>query len=351
MSRSPSRSLLALLAAVLLAAGCAHRDAPGVDALVVQTDLAFGIAKAGEKATPPPNVLAPLTPVGDGEATFTPPSLPPGEAVPACRKAGLTDFPSEPAARNVADDRRPVTGDYRWVRAGTVRDARFGNIPIGVDGFEQRTVANVREGTPDTDATTGEKKPSFEFDTVQTDLTTSATVTRTWRVRTGATTVSPADLIVQPTLPSGQSPTARAGAPDRGISLVKQVTKAKDGTESVFAPSSPLLVLPLPVRPGETFSSTAVDPVTFQSMSFTNVTVGVPERVDACGDVIEGWPVEGSFQFVGPSGSTTTFTYHAVLVPQDGGVLASEKIVEGVAGGPGMDVTWRLGELPKETTR
>jgi hypothetical protein len=338
----------AAFAALVFAAGCAHQDAPGVDALVVQTDLAFGLAKANDTPTPPPNVLAPLQPVGDGEEAFTPPALPPSVPIPACRTAGLTDFPTEPAARNVPADRRPVVGDYRWVRAGSVRDARFANIPIGVDGFEQRSIQHLTERAPDSDATTGEKKASFEFETVQTDLTTSATITRTWRVRTGATTASPADLIVQPTLPGGQSPTARAGEPDRGVSLVKQVTTAKDGTEAVFAPSTPLLVLPLPVRPGETFSSTAVDPVTFQTMSFTNVTVGVPERVDACGDVVEGWPVEGTFQFVGPGGDTTTFTYHAVLLPQNGGVLASEKIVQGVAGGPGMDVTWRLGELEPE---
>src|SRR4029079_8690221 len=81
----------AVLAALILAAGCAHQDAPGVDALVVQTDLAFGIAQAGEKPTPPPNVLAPLQPIGDGEEAFTPPSLPPNVPVPACRAAGLTD--------------------------------------------------------------------------------------------------------------------------------------------------------------------------------------------------------------------------------------------------------------------
>ena len=337
-----------ILAAMVLAAGCAHQDAPGVDALLVQTDLAFGIAKAGEAATPPPNVLAPLQPIdsGAGEA-FTPPTLPPSAPAPTCRTAGLTDFPAEPAARNVPDDRRPAEGDYRWVRTGVVRDAKFANVPISVDGFEQRTVRNIVERPADVDPTTEEEKPSFEFDTEQTDLTTRATVVRTWRVRTGATTASPSDVIVQPTLPGGSAPTTRAGEPDRGVSLVRQVTTTADGSESVFAPSSPLLVLPLPVRPGETFSSTAVDPTTFQTMSFTNVTVGVPERVDACGDVVEGWPVEGTFQFVGPNGESVTFTYHAVLLPQNGGVLAAEQIDQGVENGPGMNVTWRLGQLPE----
>jgi hypothetical protein len=250
----------------------------------------------------------------------------------------------------VPGGRRPAEADYRWVRAGVVRDPRFGGVPINVDGFEQRTVKDLRERRADVDAVTGEEMPSFEFDTIQTDLTTGATVVRTWRVRTGAASASPADLIVQPTLPDGSSPAARAGEPDRGLSLVRQVTTAPDGTEHTFAPSSPLLVLPLPVRPGETFSSTAVDPATFQSMSFTNVTVGTPERVDACGDVVEGWPVEGQLEFVGPSGEAVTFTYHAVVVPQAGGVIASEKIDQGTETGPGMNVTWRLGELPEGTS-
>lgn len=341
-----SRSGVAALAALVLLAGCAREDAPGVDALVLQTDLAFGIAEQDEPAAPPPNVLAPLQPIESGDAEpFVPPSL--AEPPPECRTAGLTDFPREPAARNVPDGRRPAAGTARWVRTGEVRDARFANVPISVDGFEEREVRNVVERAPDTDPSTGEVSPSFEFETVQQDLTSGATVTRTWRVRTGAATVSSTDLLVQPTLPDGSSsPTARVGEPDRGVSLVQQVTTSPDGTESVFAPASPLLVLPLPVRPGETFSSTAVDPSTFQSMSFTNVTVGVPERVDACGDVAEGWPVSGTFQFVGPSGDSLSFAYRAVLLPHLGGIIAAESIEQGVEGGPGMSVSWRLGELP-----
>jgi hypothetical protein len=338
----------AFVVAVVLTSGCARQDAPGVDALVVQTDLAFGIAAATEPATAPPNVLAPLQPIeGAEQEAFTPPSLPPSEPAPECRTAGLTDFPSEPAARNVPDGRRPAEGDFRWVRAGEVRDQRYANVPISVDGFEQRSVRSVAERPPDTDATTGEERASFEFETVQADLTTRAVVVRTWRVRTGATSAGPGDLPVQPTIPGAPAPTTRGGDPDRGLSLVRQVTTTADGTESVFAPSSPLLVAPLPIRPGETFSSTAVDPSTFQSMSFTNATVGVPERVDACGDVVEGWPVDGTFQFVGPSGESVTFTYHAVVVPQLGAVLAAETIDQGVEGGPGMRVAWRLGELPE----
>ena len=82
------------------------------------------------------------------------------------------------------------------MRAGNVRDAKFGNIPIKVDGYEQRLIRNVVEGSPDTDVTTGEAHPTFEYDTVQTDLTTGSTVVRTWRVRTGAPSESPADVIV-----------------------------------------------------------------------------------------------------------------------------------------------------------
>lgn len=337
--------VIALVLAIVITAGCASEDPPGVDALVVQTDLAFGLAEADEPATPPPNVLAPLTPVASDEVAFTPPSLPPSEPVPECRTAGLTDFPEEPAARNVDTD-RPATGEFRWVRAGEVRDARAGNVPINVDGFELRSVLEVVERAPDVDATTGEERPSFEYVTEQDDLTTGSTVVRTWRVRTGAVTASPADLIVQPTVPDGSSPTARAGEPDRGLSLVRQVTIAADGTETVFAPASPLLVLPLPVRPGETFSSTAVDPSTFQTMSFTNVTVGVPERVDACGEVIEGWPVSGQLQFVGPGGDATTFAYHVVVATHLGGIVTAESITQGVEGGPGVNVSWRIGELP-----
>ena len=334
-----------MLLAIALVAGCAREKHPGVDALVVQTDLAFGVTPSTEAATPPPNVLAPLQPVADVpfDDVFAPPTLPPSAPRPICRTAGLTDFPEEPAARSVANDRRPSVGAYRWKREGEVRDVRFANIPIRVDGFEQRLVRNIVERSPDTDPTTGVQSPVFEFDTVQDDLTTRARVVRTWRIRKGALSVG-SDASPIP-VPGVTSSTTRAGEPDRGLALVRQVTTDAAGVEHVFAPATPLLVLPFPVRPGEVFSSSAVDPSTFQVMAFSNATVGVAERVDACGTVVEGWPVAGTFQFVGPTGDAVTFNYRAVVVPQLGGVIAAEQIDQGVEGGPGMNVKWRIGQV------
>jgi hypothetical protein len=123
------------------------------------------------------------------------------------------------------------------------------------------------------------------------------------------------------------------------------VTTPKTGDPSTFAPATPLLVFPLPARVGEGFSSSAVDPATFESMSFSNATVENVQRVDACGDLVEGWGVKGSFQYVAPSGDASTFTYGLVVVPQLGAILAKETIELPDENTPGVRGTWTIGQL------
>src|SRR5207302_8644337 len=149
------------------------------------------VAEAAPPATPPPNVVvddspaalpplpaltAPLAPI----ASTPLPALEPAH-VSDCPTAAISDFPKEAATRNVAVDRRPAAGTYRWKRTGAV------------SGVENREIRNVTEEAPATDAVTGDPIAQFTFDTVQTDIRTGAIVTRTWHVKTGGESTGAGD--------------------------------------------------------------------------------------------------------------------------------------------------------------
>jgi hypothetical protein len=330
----PSRRALTALAAVaLLAASCVDQAKPGVQVKALQADLVFGVkplAKAVPPANlgiaaPPPLPMPPLAPIMP-DLSF-PSYLAPLPTAQACPKAGISSFPKEAAALNVAADRRPAVGSYRWTRSGTRQGPDTLGLTLPVGGFEQRLVRNVVK----TSAT------QFSFETVQTDIATRETVITTWQVKTNGTTTTGT---VSPPSPAPVPPSA--GDPERGVVIKKIVrTDAKGAVTNTFAPQLGLLVLPLPARIGENFTSSAVDPLTFQTLQFQG-TVQAPARLDACGEIVEAWPVQGTETFTGTT--TTTANYTAFIAPQMGGMLVGETVDQTAATGF-LKVRWTIGQL------
>ena len=129
-------------------------------------------------------------------------------------------------------------------------------------------------------------------------------------------------------------PTASAGAPNRGIGLVFRLTLNNQGaTTSSFQPATPVMLLPLPVIPGETFQSVGVDPIHGTTMVVNGTTLN-RKRVDACGNVVDGWEVSANIAFSGTPATVNSPTvvtpqtaqYIAYFAPQLGAIPTYEKI-------------------------
>jgi hypothetical protein len=354
--------LVAGLAALLLA-GCVKQDAPGVGIQKLAADIVFGVKPAPE--TPPPNLAPGQVGPGDattyvpdtssafdesaaGDAAFSGPRGKP-RGVPrltplapsksTCPPAALTAFPAKEAGQTV--EGVPAEGQYRWKRSGNQTVASLPNVKLPVSGFEQRLVRNVVKVS----------ETEYTFETVQPELGTNVTTISTFKVKIGAVSknvtppveppnlthpTSPVPLPItppgtQPTLPKPPLPgNVSAGDPERGISLVKlqRVDATGNSSELTFSPG--VLYLPLEIVPGEEFNAVGVDPRTGSVLQH-QAKVIKRDRVDACGEVVDGWIVESTQTFSGPGitgpGQTAPpRTYRYIVAPQLGGIIISEEI-------------------------
>jgi hypothetical protein len=314
--RLPERRLFAIASlALVLTAACAQAAPPKVDIESLQSDIVFG-AKPKTRGTskntggiavvqPPQPTLAPLLPP---TSVRPPPPAPVGD----CPEAKITDFPEEAASTNI--DEPPTTGAYRWKRDGEIT---VDGDKVQLDGFDRRLVRRVEEQSGGPLAAEGAQ--TYTFQTVQPygqmQLHTD------WRVRTG-------------------SPT---GDPEKGVSLLAM--RLQDAAGEVvfsFEPSIGLLYFPLPVSPGAAFSSSAIDASSGQRWDLAG-TVTKRERIDACGDVVEGWGVQADVTFSGVRSGTQEF--HYIVATQLGGVLIAESSKgESHVGGPAAS-DFTLGQL------
>jgi hypothetical protein len=98
-------------------------------------------------------------------------------------------------------------------------------------------------------------------------------------------------------------------------------------------------VLPLPVVPGEQFASVAVDADTLQVASYQAQVVS-RDRIDACGEYVEGWRVRGTLTFAGE----TPQQYDILVATQYGATVVSEHIV-GQSPLGAYDLTFSLGQV------
>jgi hypothetical protein len=340
-------------------AGCVERDKPGVAIQKLAADIVFGVKPADE--TPPPNLSPGQAGPGDattyvpdgasaadpgsafGGGNFSGPSSPRSRlprvtplAPPklTCPPAALTAFPAKEAGVTV--EGVPVEGQYRWKRSGAQTSATLPDIKIPVSGFEQRLVRNVVKVS----------ETEYTFETVQPELGGNITTISTFKVKIGAVSksvqppIEPPDLtrptspVPLPITPPGNQPTlpvpslpgsVSVGDPERGISLVKlqRVDAAGNSSELAFSPG--VLYLPLDIVPGEEFNAVGIDPRTGSVLQH-RAKVTKRDRVDACGEVVDGWVVESTQTFSGPGQAAPPRTYRYIIAPQLGGIIISEGI-------------------------
>jgi hypothetical protein len=144
----------------------------------------------------------------------------------------------------------------------------------------------------------------------------------------------------------GTISTPRVGEPERGVTLkgIESIDARTGNTasgSSPFQPATGLLLLPLPVSPGESFESVAVDRTRGRTMFFQG-KVSQPLRMDVCGEYADAWLVEGDMQ------DTVEGNYHWVyaIAPQYGSLIFYERYeIASDATSPGMKLTYSLNQL------
>lgn len=149
----------------------------------------------------------------------------------------------------------------------------------------------------------------------------------------------------------------RPRPPDAGVTLLRTEVVNEDGTPvegmAPFAPSSPLMLLPLPATATERFISVAVDTTTGKVIKHEGKINGI-QRINACGEPVDGWSVTIGVTMSTPGetyddavgnpcvtkNATTQnasfprcFQYDLLIAPQHGGLIISEAVTQGPAGG------------------
>ena len=111
-------------------------------------------------------------------------------------------------------------------------------------------------------------------------------------------------------VPSGQNSTTDRlrYTPDVGIELVRRIYK-QEGAVVDFNPLKPIKLVALTTGEGDTWTDATTDPVTGITMTAEGV-VGVRERVDMCGTIVDAYRVESTERLVSlnpnnPFASTT----------------------------------------------
>jgi len=335
---TPFRPAVALVLLALFTTACVSEGDPKVAVTKVEADLVFGVKEPEPPATPantnvddalPPEAFAPaeLADFGDfgDDDDLNDIALPPPAPLGECPAAPPTAVAEAAADVNVTG--LATEGLYRWQRDGTQKPAGSGpGVPgTKIDTFERRIVRKIVK----------ESATVHTYETVQPDISGKNVVITTFRVRT--------DALNRDSTGAGL-PVAgpRLGEPDRGVAITRIETQDSQGnTVSEFNPSTPVLILPLPVSTNEEYQSVGVDPVTGQTLTH-RAHVLARERVDACGEVVDGWAVEAEQTSSNPNAPVVSYRY--LVAPQYGGLIVSEKLTYS-AGGLDNEFLFRLGQV------
>lgn len=262
-----------------------------------------------------------------------------------CPTAGPTTFPAEVATTTPTD--MPPAGQYRWRVDGGAKQSIAGiAVTIPIVGANMPTYLRRDMQLPP-DATSGLPGSTSSFNyTFQTiwDLTGASAGGNgdywvyTWQVKSNATQTSANGTFVSD--------------PEAGLALKAVDIYKKDFKTLVtsFHPTTGLLLMPLPVVTGTSWTSNAVDPTTGEAQF--QGTVGSRIRIDECGDLVEAWEAKGTLSLTGTfalntnNPGTQTANLEIAVAPQYGGRVEQIQI-DGVWFG-GLDfvkTTFRAGQL------
>lgn len=288
--RTPKRTVVAFLALCALgSAACVKQDPPGVGLVKFDSSAVFGLPPEDEEPVVP-NFSVPEEAFVAGSVIL--PNRPPVTQVKSegpCPAAKLTAFPKGPATVQVKD--MPAAGVYKWkrnllaIKDATRNPPQFLNRPFALEGRAIRRVAR-------------DSDHQFRFEMLSPDpLTNGNTIITSFRVNTNP------ELVAERTI--GTETIGVVNTPGSDVRVVNPqdapgifITEierqdAQGVRVSRFTPVQPMLIVPLEggiLRSGQTFRSVGIDASTGTAITNDGV-VGRTSRVDACGEIVEGYTV------------------------------------------------------------
>ena len=321
------RSLIAL-AALGAAAACGNAD-PGITVTSAQSDVVFAGASASPAAS-----AAPAAGPSDGQA-FTPsvPNLPqsfptlkgfdnnnppfqfpePGGSTAPARSnicPGPPVFSSAPTAATTYVEGQPKPGFYLWQLLTT--EDLGSNVKVTTAKYTNYEIKNVSKITTRANPS-GEPTSVFTYDLVA-PIGKGSTITYTMQVKQNAqgANVSTGN-VGKPT---------RVSEPDAGVAIAKEVQRNSAGdVTGQFAPTVPVLILPLPIQGGADFRGAGTDPTTGGSMQVTGTVKG-PDRVSGCSEFVQGIRADVTVTSQGvPSQAAATVDEVITVETQAGGLV------------------------------
>jgi hypothetical protein len=305
----------------LIGTSCAHAAGPGVAVQKLDSNISFGLPKTGPAAAPtsvaPPDLTGPGNPLPafvyattttfnfsgaqyNGGATSEQNPCPPAPFGASPAKSTSTSVPGPPKA-----------GSYKW-QVATSEAVPGSKYNITVKKYVTYYIDNVSKVTRTPNPAGGDTS-TFTFDVVSPGQQ-GGTVTTTYQVKENAVQVAGSAGNV------GQ--TQHAGAPDRGVSLAKVIDRDGAGkVTATFTPNPSVLLFPLDVQAPESFQAAGVDPTTGATFTNNATVTGQVKRVNACGQLVDGWDVTGSQTFSGSGSGSASASVEYAVATQYGGLL------------------------------
>jgi hypothetical protein len=336
VSLSPRRKPTLVVAGLLLAttAGCVQPGPPGVAVNKLQADIVFGVKDAVEAPDVAPANLVSVSPTqafeiieeqaSSPEKVLTIPQVTPirrpaaATEVSECPAAALTAFPAKTAEVTVQG--LPAEGLYKFKRSIEVKNGE--GAVTRVEGYEQRAVRKVTQNPA--------KPYEFTYEVLQPNYVSNNFTITTFRVNSNPAVIQnvnrpPQTIGVVPVPGVEQIITPPDDEPGVFVDSIR--TEDAEGNGTTFTPLPPVKYLPLDegiVRGGQTFDEIGISPANLGVLRHTG-TVVRKTRVDACGDVVEGWLVE-SDQTSTDQNATRKYFYN--IATQYGALFIAENSIQ-----------------------
>lgn len=293
---------VAIALLMVITGACARVPQSGVNVKPLTTELVFGVPEVTKDAPPPNVITVEDKPVATAPPTPTP-ALRPKAAPPKvdCPEAGPTAFPKQAATTSVLGQPKP--GNYEFRIEGTQAVPQIGNVPLPRVIVKQVKLLDK-----------GQAKAKFTVTEREVVFGSQDIVTQTFEAREIQDAIETND----------------------GIFLTKIDRRTgSDGPIRTFDPEPDIRILPLPVEIGQPpvaagappqpqLNSTGVDPDSLEALRHVG-TVTQRRAVDACGEVVQGFFVDVTQEFVSSAG-TTRRNFDYAIATQLGGIIIFEHV-------------------------